>query len=127
MKFDFVFRQVDVSQSLKNYTQDQFERIAERLLKDSHWSISYTMGKHDYTVEVSVRHPEAHFKANGNADSFYEAVDIVTDKLEKQFMKRRQKVQHHKKFQRSKQAKLERLNEQLEYNDSPDHWVRRPA
>lgn len=127
MKFDFVFRQVDVSQSLKNYTQDQFERIAEHLLKDSHWSISYTMGKHNYTVEVSVRHSEVHFKANGTADSFYEAVDLVTDKLEKQFMKRRQKVQHHKKFQRSKQAKLERLNEQLEYNDSPDHWVRRTA
>ena len=119
MKFKHTFRKVEASESVEEYCQDRFEKIGRHLLKDSHWQVSYSKGKFDYRVEVSVSNPDCHFKAQATADSFYEAIDGVAQKLSKQFLRTKEKLQHHKKFQLSKQAKIERLNTLLEFDTSP--------
>jgi ribosome-associated translation inhibitor RaiA len=78
------------------------------------------MGKYEYIVEVIVANPNGRFKATSvSADSLYAAVDLSADKLSKQFLKLKSKLQDHKKFSRSKQAKLKRLNPMLEFDNSP--------
>jgi ribosomal subunit interface protein len=120
MKWQFNFRHVDVSQSLREYTQEQFEKLSPYLLKDSRWQVNYTMGKYDYQVEVVVTNPDGRFKATASCtDSFYVAVDEAADKLGKQFVKLKEKMQDHKKFDRSKQGKMKRVNRMLEYDNSP--------
>ncbi len=118
MKFNFVYRHVDVSPSLTTYAQENFERIGRLLLKDSRWNIVFSMGRYDYQVEVNVNGPWGHFKAAATAADFYLAVDQATQKLEKQFQKRKDLLQTHKSPARSRQGQLEQLNEMLEFDPS---------
>ena len=120
MKWQFNFKHVDVSPSLRSYTQEQLEKLTPYLLKESRWQIFYTMGKHEYKVEVLVTNPDGKFKATGvSSESLHVAVDEAADKLSKQFLKLKERMQDHKKYDRSKQGKLERVNRLLEYDNSP--------
>lgn len=122
MKFDFIFRQIDNSQALTQYTTDKLEKACRYLLKDGHCYVHYYLGKKDYSVEVMVNTADGHFKAKAVSMDFYGAVDEVCDKLETQFLKKRKKVKHHKNYEKSKQARYEQLNDQLEYEFGEDYF-----
>jgi ribosome-associated translation inhibitor RaiA len=78
------------------------------------------MGRYEYQIQADVNTPWGHFKATASTiESFYVALDEVAYKLGKQFQKTKEKHQHHKKPDHSKHAQIERLNEQLEYDNSP--------
>lgn len=124
MKFYFSYRHVDVSQSLTAYSQEQFEKVGRLLLSDSRWQISFSMGRYDYQVDVSVNGPWGHFKASSTAEDFYLAVDLVAQKLERQIRRRKEQLQHHKSPQRSKQGQLENINKMLEYQPT---WIKKSA
>lgn len=119
MRWKHNFRQVQISEALKSYAQERFEKIARMLLKDSDWQIFYRMGKTNFEVEVSVHNPDSHFKAMAKGENLYDAVESVAEKLSKQFRKRKEKLQDHSKWERSKEARIKRLNERLEYDNSP--------
>lgn len=120
MQWKHTFKHVDVSESLKMYAQGQFEKAGKFLLKETQWHIFYSKGKHhDCAVEVTVHNGTGHFKATAHCDDFYTAVDMACQKLEKQFQKKKEKLQHHKDFSHSKEAKMDRVNARLEYDNSP--------
>ncbi len=110
------FKHVDVSDSLKEYAEDQISKSSRYLLKESSGHIFYSKGKHnDCLVEITVQNGTGYFKASAHSDDFYEAVDEAADKLSKQFLKTKEKLKTHKSFSRSKEGQLEHVNERLEY------------
>lgn len=115
MKFQFTYRHVDVSQSLTAYAQEQFERVGRHLQKDSKWQVFFSMGRYDYQVEVTVKGAWGHFKASSKAEDFYLAVDEASEKLERQFLKKKEQHKQHHKPELSKEGQLEHVNEMLEY------------
>lgn len=119
MQVQYTFRHVDASDALRDYTQEQFNRVGHFLLKESRWQIQYSMGRYDCQVDVIVTGPWGRFQACANGDDFYHAVDVVAEKLERQLQKRKEQIQHHKRPERSREGRLERLNEALEYDNSP--------
>jgi ribosomal subunit interface protein len=119
-EWKFNFKQVDRSEALEQYTQERLEPMETFLLKDSVWQIYYSMGRYDYRVEIIVLNPDGKFKATANSDeSLYSAVDEAALKLSRQFVKFKEKMQAHKKFERSKKGRLQRLNPALEYDNNP--------
>lgn len=120
MQWKHTFKHVHVSDSLKQYAEEAFAKESRFLLKDSQWQVYYSKGKHaDCCVEVTVQNGNGHFKATAHTDSFYTAVDEAAFKLGKQFRKKKEKLQHHKDPTRSREARLQRLNDRLEYDSSP--------
>jgi ribosomal subunit interface protein len=114
------FKHVDVSSALKTYAEELFEKEHRFLLKESHFQVFYSKGKHkECRVDITVQNGNGHFKASAKADSFYGAVDEVALKLSKQFQKKKEKLQHHKEPSKSRQGRLKRLNPRLEYDNSP--------
>lgn len=115
MKFQFTYRHVDVSPTLTTYAQEQFERVGRHLLKDSRCHVFFSMGRYDYRVEVTVSGGWGHFKASSRAEDFYVAVDQAAEKLERQFMKVKDRHQDHHKPELSKEGQLQHVNEMLEF------------
>ncbi len=127
MKWKHTFKHVHVSESLKTYAEETFEKEARFLLKDSQWQIFYSKGKHsEFCVDVTVQNGTGHFKASAKGDSLYECVDTAALKLSKQFQKKKEKLQHHKDPTRSREGRLERLNSRMEYDNSA-FPVKKPA
>jgi ribosomal subunit interface protein len=122
------FKHVDVSESLQQYTEDTMTKEGRFLLKDSQWQIFYSKGKHHHEcrVDITVQNGTGHFKASGESDSFYTAVDEAAEKLGKQFLKKKEKLQHHKDFGKSREGRLKRINSMLEYDNSP-YPTKKPA
>ena len=115
MKWKHSFKHVDISEALKQFTEERFDKLEKYLLKESTANIYYTMEKHLCCVEMTVKNGNGHFKAHASGDTFYVAVDQLAQKLSKQFSKQKEKMQAHKKFDHSKQAKFEQMNNMMEF------------
>ena len=115
MKSNYTFKHLDYSESLTKYTGSKLDSIGHFLLKDGRCNVYYSKSQHEFTVEVSIHTKEKFFKATGCSTDIYVAVDQMTDKLEKQFLKVKEIYMDHKKFDISKEGRLNELNAQFEY------------
>ncbi len=115
MKLNYTFKHLDHSDSLINYTEEKMEEIGKFLLKEGYGNVYYSKTKNEFCVEATVNTREKYFKATSYNLDAYTAVDMVVEKLEKQFIKTRKIKQDHKKPDLSREGKIEQLNSHLEF------------
>jgi putative sigma-54 modulation protein len=115
MKLNYTFKHLDHSDALLNYTEEKMEEISKFLLKEGYGNVYYSKIKNEFCVEVTVNTREKYFKATSYNMDVYTAVDLVVEKLEKQFLKTRKIMQHHKKPELSREGKMDQLNSRLEF------------
>ena len=115
MKSNFTFKHLDYSESLVDYTNTKLDEIGQFLLKDGRSSVFYSKNQHEFVVEVSINTKQKFFKATATAPDVYVAVDLLVDKLEKQFLKVKEIYVGHKKPALSKEGKLRDYNGQFEF------------
>lgn len=115
MKSNYTFKHLDYSESLVNYTNEKFEEIGKFLLKEGRCTVFYWKDHHEFHCEVSINSKEKFFKAHGTAADIYVAVDLMIDKMERQFLKVKEIYQDHKKFDLSKEGRMKEINDQMEY------------
>ena len=115
MKSNYTFKHLDYSESLVDYTNSKLDCIGQFLLKDGRCNVYYSKNQYEFIVEVSLHTKQKFFKATSTSTDPYVAVDLMTDKLEKQFLKVKEIYMDHKKFDTSKEGKLHELNAQFEY------------
>lgn len=115
MKLNYTFKHLDHSDSLVGYTEEKMEEIGKFLLKEGYGNVYFSKTKNEFCVEVTVNTREKYFKATSYNMDVYTAVDLVVEKLEKQFLKTRKIMQEHKKPELSREGKIEQLNSRLEY------------
>lgn len=115
MKSNFTFKHLDYSESLVDYTNSKLDEIGQFLLKDGRGNVFYSKNQHEFVVEVSINTKQKFFKATATAPDVYVAVDLLVDKLEKQFLKIKEIYVDHKKPHLSKEGKLRDYNSQFEF------------
>jgi putative sigma-54 modulation protein len=112
---------MDHTESLDHTIQKKTEKLAKYLDGRTHvkWSCSVTNGKH--YAEVNISGPHFDYHASGNSDSLYKTIDKVIGKIEKQLVKKKEKM----KERRSKKAPhlviLEPQDAWLDYDSSTDY------
>lgn len=116
MKSNYTFKHLDYSESLVDYTNEKLNEIGQFLLKDGRGNVYYSKNQHEFHVEISINSKQKFFKAAAEAPDAYVAVDLMVDKLEKQFLKVKEIYVDHKKFHLSKEGKLRDYNGQFEFN-----------
>lgn len=115
MKSNFTFKHLDHSDSLTKYTEQKLDEIGKFLLKDGRCNVYFWKDHHEFCVEVTINSKQKFFKATANATDPYVAVDLMSDKLEKQFLKIKEIYMDHKKFDLSKEGRYREMNSQFEY------------
>ncbi|MGZ3742854.1 MAG: ribosome hibernation-promoting factor, HPF/YfiA family [Pseudobdellovibrionaceae bacterium] len=115
MKLNYTFKHLDHSDALVGYTEEKLEEVGKFLLKEGYGNVYYSKIKSEFCVEVTVNTREKYFKATSYNLDIYTAVDMVVEKLEKQFIKTRKIMQTHKKPDLSREGKMEQLNSRLEF------------
>lgn len=119
MEFQFQFLHVDVSESLTQYAEDHFRKVGKPIKGENHWHVTFKQGRWDCHVQVTVQSSWGRYSAEGTGENFYQATDDAAEKIGKQLSKEKEKLQHHRKHDRTKHARLNRLNAALEYDNSP--------
>jgi putative sigma-54 modulation protein len=114
MKSNYTFKHLDYSDSLVDYTTTKLNEIGQFLLKGGNCNVYYSKDQHEFQVEVSINTKQKFFKAKASAVDIYVAVDMMADKLERQFLKVKDIYTDHKKFDLSKEGRLNELNDSFE-------------
>ena len=115
MKSNYTFKHLDYSESLVKYTGEKLDEIGHFLLKEGRSNVYFYKSHHEFIIEVSINSKQKFFKAKASATDPYVAVDLMSDKLEKQFLKVKEIYMNHHKPELTKENKLKEVNAQFEY------------
>ncbi len=107
MKVQFKFKGIDHSQSLCDHAAEKFERLEKFEMKPTQVNVTFSSVKHERKADVYIKGLHKSFRATAHAESYYDALDLVVKKIEKQMYKEKSKVQYHKNFELSHEARLD--------------------
>ncbi len=111
MKVQYTFKHLDHSDALEEYCQEQLNEISRFLLKDYAGHVSFSKRLKEFCVEITVLTHQKPFRSKSFHYDVYSAVDEAISKLEKQFIKMRKIMTHHKKPSLDKSKRWKDENE----------------
>lgn len=122
MEFKYSFHQIPHSDFVVQAVEDKIGHSMRYLL--GHGTVHVNFGKrgHEFSIAIAIRGAGgAYYKASATCENLYAAIDLVQDKLERQFEKRRKRIKNHKHPSLSKEGRLDLLDEGLG-TDYSHYW-----
>ncbi len=99
-------RQMDVTPALDNYVNEKFERVTRHFdqVIEVHVILGVERVLHKAEATIKVSHKTIH--ADAEASDMYAAIDVLTDKLDRQVKKHKEKITDHHRAdaQRARQS-----------------------
>ncbi len=96
IQLDITGRHVEITPALRNFAEEKLAKL-ERLL-DGPIEAHVVLGieKHRHFAEIQVKSKTGIFSGHQETDDLYASIREVTDKLERQALKHKEKMQDHK-------------------------------
>lgn len=92
MQTSVTFKNVDPSESLKQYVQDKLDRFDKILYNPAEAKVVLSIEKFRHIAEINITGDKLNINGKEEKNDMYSAIDVVLDKLEKQIKKSKQKV-----------------------------------
>ncbi|MGI9322982.1 MAG: ribosome hibernation-promoting factor, HPF/YfiA family [Pseudomonadales bacterium] len=87
---------VEVTDSLRNYVATKLERLERHSDRITDIKVILSVEKQRQKAESTVHISGADIFANAEHEDLYAAIDLLTDKLDRQLIKKKEKRQDHK-------------------------------
>ena len=100
-------RHLEVTPALHSYVAEKIERTIRHFDNVIDVNVVLSVDKLEQKVEVTVHLSGKDIFIEANAEDLYAATDTLVDKLARQMQKHKQKVQDHRRGQRSAQKSVE--------------------
>ena len=84
---------VDVSDALKNYVEEKLQKLERHYDHITNAHVILTVEKLQQRAEATVHISGADVFADAGCDDMYAAIDKLTDKLDRQILKHKEKTQ----------------------------------
>ncbi len=96
MQVTVTFRHMESSDALRKYAEEKTSRLEKYLFEpiEIHWVLSVEKIRH--IADVTIVANGVTMKAQENTGDMYSAIDGVSDKLEKQVRRHKERVKNHK-------------------------------
>ena len=88
---------VDVTDALRSYVEEKLQKLERHYDHITNTHVILTVEKLEQRAEATVHISGAEVFADANCDDMYAAIDKLTDKLDRQILKHKEKLQdrHH--------------------------------
>ena len=97
MQIDLTGHHVDLSDALRNYVSGKFERLQRHVDQVVDVHVILTVEKLDHKAEATVQLSGQKVYADATAQDMYAAIDALSDKLDRQLLKHKEKrADHHR-------------------------------
>lgn len=98
MKIEFTSRNYELSEKLKNITEQKLQRLDKYFTdEDAKVKVSFKRQANALTTEVMLDYAGKFVRATSTSDNFYDNIDVVIPKIEGQIRKHRTKFDKHQK------------------------------
>jgi putative sigma-54 modulation protein len=97
MQLNISGHHVDVTDALKSYVEEKLQKLERHYDHITNAHVVLTVEKMRQRAEATVHISGAEVFADADCDDMYAAIDKLTDKLDRQILKHKEKVQdrHH--------------------------------
>ena len=113
MKLQFIGKNIEVTDALKEITAKKFEKLDKFFSKDIEGKVTCSSVKNDKIFEATIYLPNSTIlRAEESTSDMYTSIDIVLDNLERQIRKNKTKLQ--KKYQALETIRFEKISEPVE-------------
>lgn len=113
MKLQFIGKNIEITDALKEITAKKFEKLDKFFSKDIEGKVTFSSVKNDKIFEATIYLPNSTIlRAEESTSDMYTSIDIVLDNLERQIRKNKTKLQ--KKYQALETIRFEKISESVE-------------
>jgi putative sigma-54 modulation protein len=104
MQLDVSGHHVDVSPALKSYVKTKFSRLERHFDIATHAHVILTVEKLNQKAEATVHVAGGKLFADAVDEDMYAAIDALTDKLDRQLKRHKEKLTDHHRSRRGSKA-----------------------
>ncbi len=95
MQLEITGHHLEVTESMSNYVREKAERLTRHFDKVAKIHFILEVQKQVHKAEASLHVSGNHLFADASAGDMYAAIDALTDKLDRQIVKHKEKVKDH--------------------------------
>ncbi|MEW6439476.1 MAG: ribosome-associated translation inhibitor RaiA [bacterium] len=96
MQVSVTFRHMEASEAVKEYARAKISKINKYLYHPAEVDIVLEREKHRVIAEITLVSQRGSLKGQEETEDVYSAIDLVVDKVERQLVKRKEKMKRHK-------------------------------
>ena len=96
MQINISGHHVDVTPALREYVTNKLQKVQKRFAHITNVHVTLTVGKkYQQKVEAKVNLSGGELFADSEDENMYAAIDALIDKLDRQVVKHKEKLNHH--------------------------------
>lgn len=96
MQIDITGHHVDLSDALRGYVQEKFERLERHFDKVIDVHVILTVEKLNQKAEATLHMSGNDVHAEAVSEDMYASIDALVDKLDRQIVKHKEKITNHR-------------------------------
>ncbi|MCC6750906.1 MAG: ribosome-associated translation inhibitor RaiA [Deltaproteobacteria bacterium] len=97
MQLSVTFRHMEPSEAIKQYAAEKVEKIRKFIPEPIRAQVVFSSERHLHQVDVLITlHNGIALKGKETTDNVFSAIDLVTDKIERQVRKYKTRIQNHR-------------------------------
>jgi len=104
MQISLTGHHVDITDALKNYVDNKFERLGRHFDNVTNVHVILSIEKMRQKAEATMHVNGANVFADSVHEDMYAAIDVLTDKLDRQVIKHKEKLKSHRAGSGTKHA-----------------------
>ncbi len=113
MQVSVTFKNLDPSEHLKTYVKNKLDKLDKLLDNPAEANVVLSVEKIRHIAEIKLTGDRLSINCREKTNDMYSSIDMALDKLEKQIKKNKQKVQKHRKGDRSEIRGKKEMTEDL--------------
>ncbi|MCH7741054.1 MAG: ribosome-associated translation inhibitor RaiA [Proteobacteria bacterium] len=87
---------IEVTKSLKDYVEAKLDRLERHFDRITNMNVILSVEKQRQKAESTIRISGGEVYADAEAEDLYTAIDLMTDKLDRQLIKQKEKITNRK-------------------------------
>ena len=96
MQINFTGHRLEITPALREYTISKFEKLSRHFDHITSIHVVFDVEKLSQIAEATIHVTKAELHASSEAQDMYSAIDSLTDKLDRQLIKYKEKRQDHR-------------------------------
>ena len=91
MQMNISGHHIEVTEAMKNYVNSKFEKLERHADNITNVQVTFSVEKTRQKAEISIHMKGVQLHADATEEDLYAAIDAVTDKIDRQILKHKEK------------------------------------
>src|SRR4051812_41451300 len=95
MQLNITFRNLETSDSLKDYAREKVERVNKYLDRAGEAHVVLSLERHLHHADITLHSGQFVLRGREKSEDMYASLDLAMDKIERQLRRYKEKLKHH--------------------------------